>query len=160
PDKPGVSMLGQRQKDWLKAAMKKSDADFLFVVSSVNFTIPHVGGGAIREGDKDEAWTVFLDEREELIKFFDGLKKPVFVLTGDLHNSFCVKVSERVWEMGCGPHNSENHVVADEGDRPANGPFKSGKRTVDVRWSTYFLSDIPRKNLTNPFYAVVQVNNV
>ena len=35
-DKPGVSMLGQTQKKWLMDAMRNSDADFLFVISSVN----------------------------------------------------------------------------------------------------------------------------
>ena len=46
--------------------------------------------------DKDDSWTAFLHERERLIDFWDGLGKPVFVLTGDLHNSFAVQVSERV----------------------------------------------------------------
>ena len=48
PDKPGLSMLGPRQRKWLLDGMRASDADFLFVVSSVNFMVPHVGGGRIR----------------------------------------------------------------------------------------------------------------
>jgi hypothetical protein len=41
------------------SGMEKSDADFIFVVSSVNFMVPHVGGGAVRANNKDDAWTVF-----------------------------------------------------------------------------------------------------
>lgn len=158
--KPGLSMLGKPQREWLEHGMQKSAADFLFVISSVNFMVPHKGGGAVRAENKDDAWTVFLDERERLIRFFDSLGKPVFVLTGDLHNSFVVKITERVWEFASGPHNSQNHLASDEGDRPANGPFVSGPRTCDIRWSTYFLPDVPRKTLQYPTYCVVQVNNV
>ncbi|HEY2932903.1 MAG TPA: alkaline phosphatase D family protein [Acidobacteriota bacterium] len=160
PGKPGISMLGQKQKAWLKREMSASDADFFFVVSSVNLTVPHVGGGAIRASNKDDAWTVFLREREELIAFWDSLGRPVFVLTGDLHNSFAIKVTDRVWEFASGPHNSSNHRAGDEGDRPANGVFDSRGRKVEIRWSSYFLDDIPRPQLRFPFYCVVQVNNV
>ncbi len=160
PDKPGISMLGKEQKAWLKEGMKSSDADFFFIVSSVNLMVPHVGGGAVRAKNKDDAWTVFLEEREEMIRFWDGLGKPVFVLTGDLHNSFAIKVTDRVWEFASGPHNSANHIAADEGGRPANGPFDSRGRKCEIRWSTYFRDDIPRDQLRHPFYCVVQVNNV
>jgi alkaline phosphatase D len=160
PDKPGLSMLGRQQRDWLLDGMTKSDADFFFVVSSVNFMVPHVGGGAVRGENKDDAWTVFLDEREQLIRFWDGLGRPVFVLTGDLHNSFAVKITERVWEFASGPHNSSNHIAGDEGNRPANGVFDSQGRKCDIRWSSYFRDDIPRGELRHPFYCVVQVNNV
>lgn len=160
PNKKGISMLGLEQKAWLKEGMKNSDADFLFVVSSVNLMIPHVGGGAVRAKNKDDAWTVFLEEREEMIRFWDGLGKPVLVLTGDLHNSFAIKVSERVWEFASAPHNSQNHRASDEGDRPANGIFDSRGRKCDIRWSSYFLNDIPRPQLRHTFYCVVQVNNV
>jgi alkaline phosphatase D len=160
PDKPGLSILGQQQKKWLLDGVKNSDADFLFVVSSVNFMVPHVGGGKVRATNKDDAWTVFLDEREQLIRAFDKLGKPVMILTGDLHNSFAIKITDRVWEFASGPHNSNNHWASDEGDRPATGPFQYGPRKCDIRWSTYFRSDIPRDQLRHPTYCVVQVNNV
>lgn len=160
PAKIGLSMLGPQQRDWLIRGMRESDADFLFVVSSVNLMVPHVGGGKVRGENKDDAWTVFFDEREKLIDFWDELNKPVLVLTGDLHNSFVIKITDNVWEMASGPHNSNNHWASDEGDRPANGPFKYGPREVDIRWSTYFRSDIPRDQLNYPGYCVVQINNV
>jgi phosphodiesterase/alkaline phosphatase D-like protein len=160
PKKPGLSMLGRRQREWLIDGIRSSDADFIFVVSSVNFMIPHVGGGKVRAENKDDAWTVFLDEREKLIDFWDSLSKCVFVLTGDLHNSFVIRISDNVWEMASGPHNSNNHWASDEGNRPANGKFKYGPREVDIRWSTHFRSDIPRDTLLHPTYCIVQVNNV
>ncbi len=165
PDKPGVSMLGKQQLEWLKKGISESQADFIFVVSSVNFMVPHVGSGG--GGDinaavaKDDAWTVFLEEREGLIDFWDALEKPVFVLTGDLHNSFAIKITDNVWEFASGPHNSINHAPEkDEGNRPPNGTFQYGPRPCEIRWSTYVLADIPRANRTFPQYCVVQVNNV
>jgi hypothetical protein len=160
PDQPGLSMLGPKQKAWLLEGIEGSDADFIFVVSSVNFMVPHIGGGAVRADNKDDAWTVFFDERESLIEFWDTLDKPVFVLTGDLHNSFAIQITDNVWEFASGPHNSQNHIAGDEGDRPPNGPFKYGPREVNIRWSTYFRSDIPRANLRYPTYCVVKINNV
>lgn len=166
PDKPGLSMIGARQKAWLMEAMKASDADFFFVVSSVNLMIPHVGGTPDKEGgggrisNKDDAWTVFLDEREQLIRFWDSLGKPVLVLTGDLHNSFAIRITERLWEFASAPHNSRNHTAGSEGNRPPNGVFDSFGRKCEVRWSTYFLDDVPGPLARQPVYTVVQVNNV
>ena len=165
PGKPGASMLGKQQLKWLKDGITASEADFIFVVSSVNFMVPHVGSGG---GDdkqaavkKDDAWTVFLEEREELIQFWDGLDKGVFVLTGDLHNSFAIKITDNVYEFASGPHNSINHApMADEGGRPVNGKFKYGPRECDIRWSTYAMADIERINRIYPHYCVVQVNSV
>ena len=163
PAKKGISMLGKKQREWLMDLMSKKDADFYFVVSSVNFMVPHVGGGGGSNhfaATKDDAWTVFFDEREKLIDFWDKLGKKVFVLTGDLHNSFAAKITDRVWEFASGPHNSVNHRPQDEGGRPVNGYFKYGPRAVDIRWSTTAMSDIPREARKLPHFCVVQVNNV
>ena len=160
PDKAGLSILGPKQKTWLMEGIAKSDADFIFVISSVNFMVPHVGGGKVRASNKDDAWTVFLDEREQLISSWDELDKPVLVLTGDLHNSFAIQITDNVWEFASGPHNSNNHYYTDEGNRPATGKFQYGPRACDIRWSTYYRDDIPRSQLANPVYCVVQINNV
>lgn len=162
PDKPGVTMLGKVQKQWLLDEMKKSDADFFFVVSTVNFTISHSGAGgmAVAADDKDDAWTAYLDEREQLLKAWERLNKPVFVFTGDLHNSFAVKITDKIWEFGCAPLNSTNHNLGSEGGRPANGPYNSAGRKCEIRWSTFFADDSPRDQRRRPVYCVVQVNNV
>lgn len=159
----GRSILGEAQKAWLKETMLASDADFFFVVSSVNFTISHVGGTGsanISETNKDDAWTAFLWEREDLINFWDGLGKPVFVLTGDLHNSFAIKVTERVWEFASGPHNSTNHPLRSEGNRPKSGPYNSFGRDTEIRWSSFIVNDTPNAWRRRPIYCVVRVNNV
>ncbi len=160
PYKKGLSHLGKDQREWLMEGTKNSEADFIFVVSTVNFMFPHVGGNNIRTSNKDDAWTVFFDEREKLIEHFDALGKKVFILTGDLHNSFVGKITDRVWEMASGPHNSRNHYLTSEGDRPVTGEFIYGPRPVDIRWSTGFLPDVPRSAMYKPIACVVKINNV
>lgn len=162
-DKAGVSMLGKPQRDWLLKSMKESDADFFFVISSVPFMIPHSGAGGFEmdAANKEEAWTGFFEERELLISEWEKLNKKVFVMTGDLHNSFAVKVTDDVWEFCCGPHNSVNHVPAlDESNRPATGKFQFGPRECDIQWSSYPLPDLPRLERLYPHFCVVQINNV
>lgn len=163
PGKKGISMLGKKQREWMMDLMAKKDAEFYFIVSSVNFMVPHVGGGGGSNhfaATKDDAWTVFFDEREKLIDFWDKLGKRVFVLSGDLHNSYTIKITDNVWEFASGPHNSCNHRPEDEGDRPVNGKFKYGPRECDIRWSSIARGDIPRSARRFPHYAVIQVNNV
>lgn len=161
--RPGVSMLGRHQREWLLESMRSSDADFFFVVSSVPFMIPHTGAGGFEfdEQNKEESWTGFFDERELLIAEWEKLGKKVFVMTGDLHNSFAIRVTDHVWEFCCGPHNSVNHVPAlDESDRPATGKWTFGPRECDIRWSSYILPDLPRLERLYPHFCIVQVNNV
>ncbi len=160
PWKKGISMLGDRQKAWMKETMEASDADFLFVVSSVNLMIPHI----VDVGEPDfvnyhDGWTAFLEEREEVIDFWDGLNKTVFVLTGDLHTSFVARVTDSVWEMASGPHNSNNSFASTEGNRPPNGPWDSYGRPCDIRWSYYQIPEYPQGDHQR-IYCVVQVNNV
>ena len=157
PFKKGVSMLGDRQRHWLKEGMRSSAADFLFVVSSVNLMVPHVGPG-MGGPNKDEAWTAVAAEREELIEFWDSLGKPVFVLTGDLHNSFAIRITDRVWEFASGPHSSGNHPLLSEAGRPPNGSFESRGRNAEIRWSTFFLDDSGDRR--RPVYCVVRISNV
>lgn len=162
PRRGGPLMLGRKQHEWLKKSMKESDADFFFLASSVNLMIPHVGAPNSKDpiAGKDDAWTAFLAEREELLAFWENLGKPVVVMTGDLHNSFAVKVSDRVWEFAAGPHNSQNHPAISEGSRPPNGMFDSRGRNCEIRWSSYIRNDVPARLRWWPIYAVAQINNV
>jgi len=162
-DKPGLSMIGGHQRDWLLKSMRESDADFFFVISTVPFMIPHTGSGGweLNPENKEESWTGFFDERERLIAEWEKLGKKVFVMTGDLHNSFAIKVTDHVWEFCCGPHSSVNHVPAnDESNRPATGKWTFGPRECDIRWSSYILPDLPRLERLYPHFCIVQVNNV
>lgn len=160
---PGRSMIGEQQRQWLMDEMRASDATFTFVVSPVNFTIPHTApptaGGMADEG-KDEAWTVFIEERDQLINLWDELGKPVFVITGDLHNSFVIKVSDNVWEFAGGPHNSAQHPLSSEGDRPPNGLYGYEGREVEIRWSSFARPDTPNRFRNRVIYCVAQINNV
>jgi phosphodiesterase/alkaline phosphatase D-like protein len=162
PAAPGLYMLGKAQHDWLKTSMQASDADFFFLASTVNLMVPHVGSPMSKDpiAGKDDAWTAFLAEREELIQFWDSLGKPVLVMTGDLHNSWAIKVTDRVWEFASGPHNSQNHPFTSEGGRPINGPFNSRGRQCDVRWSSFVMSDVPPRLRNNKVFAIAQINNV
>lgn len=162
PAKAGLYMLGKKQHDWLRASMAASDADFFFLASSVNLMIPHIGSPGSKDpiAGKDDAWTAFTAEREELIQFWDSLKRPVLIMTGDLHNSWAVKVTDTVWEFAAGPHNSQNHPLVSEGSRPINGKFDSRGRECDIRWSSFILNDVPGKLRHFPIYAIAQINNV
>ena len=155
-------MLGKKQHDWLRSSMAASDADFFFLASSVNLMIPHIGSPGSKDpiAGKDDAWTAFTAEREELIQFWDSLKRPVIIMTGDLHNSWAVKVTDTVWEFAAGPHNSQNHPLVSEGSRPINGKFDSRGRECDIRWSSFILNDVPGKLRHFPIYAIAQINNV
>ena len=84
----------------------------------------------------------------------------MFVLTGDLHNSFAIKITDRVWEFASGPHNSRNHQAYAEGGRPPNGIFDSRGRKIEIRWSSYMRDEVPPELNRQPVYTVVQVNNV
>lgn len=162
PRRPGPLMLGAAQHKWLKESMAASDADMFFLASSVNLMVPHVGAPNSNDpiAGKDDAWTAFLAEREELIEFWEKLDKPVLVMTGDLHNSWAVKVTERVWEFAAGPHNSQNHPLISEGSRPTNGTFDSRGRKCEIRWSSFVRNDVPARLRWRPIYAVAQINNV
>ena len=157
---PAKSMLGKEQMVWLLKGIAESEADFIFLVSSVNFMIPHLSGGENIVQFKDDAWTAFLHEREKLIQSCDDKPAPVFILTGDLHNSFAIKITDNVWEFASGPRNSNNHNYTDEGSRPATGTYTSFDRECEIRWSTWYLDDTPRSQLLHPHFCVVRINNV
>jgi hypothetical protein len=161
PKRADLSLLGQRQKQWLKRTMAESDADCFFVVSTVNFMVPHI----VDVGRDDftgygDSWPAFWNEREELIGHFERLGKPVFILTGDLHNSFVVKVTDRVWEFASAPHSSGNAGMQSEGSRPPNGEFDSYGRRCSIRWSTWFDTAYTRRNHPAKVYCIAKVNNV
>jgi hypothetical protein len=77
-----------------------------------------------------------------------------------LHNSFSVKLSDKLWEFGAAPHNSLNHDLKSEEYRPINGRFASGPRQAVIRWSTFFLDDTAKSSRKQPVFTVVKVNNV
>lgn len=166
---PNTSMIGPVQKQWLFDELKKSDADFVFIVSSVNLALPHDNGVWYGRGSggvgKDDGWTAHLHEREELLKVAESLHKPVFFLTGDLHKSFVARVAPGVYDVGTGPHTSNNHRLGDAGGSPPSGWYQSGDRLVNVLWSSNQYRNDSGGNAGQasgkgwPIYTVIRANN-
>ncbi len=165
---PDKTMLGAEQKRWLEAELRKSDADFAFIVSSVNLAVPHDNGVWYGQGaggaSKDDGWTAQPKERAELLAIAESLHKPVFFLTGDLHKSFVARLAPGVYDVGTGPHTSNAHRLGDAGGSPPSGWFQSGDRLVNMLWSSnQFRNDSDRTKRGPgrdwPIYTVVRVNN-
>jgi phosphodiesterase/alkaline phosphatase D-like protein len=154
------TMLGESQKDWLLGRLKKSNADVIFVLSSVSFVIPHLSEGST--GIDDQSWTGYMRERGELFNAFESSGKTVILLTGDLHNAFSIQISKHIWEFSVGPIGSLNRATGqlDGTGVPSNGPYSSAGLDTKIRWSTHYVADTPRKNRRTPTYAIVQMNNV
>lgn len=166
---PNTSMLGEAQKKWLFDGLKNSDADFIFIVSSVNLAVPHDNGAWYGKGSggaaKDDGWTAQLHERKELLDLAQSLHKPVFILTGDLHKSFVARVAPGVYDVATGPHTSSNHRIGDAGGAPPSGWYKSGDRLVNILWSSnQYRNDSggtsgQARGKGWPIYTVVRINN-
>ena len=159
------SILGPDQKRWLMEGIKNTDAQFVFVISPDPFVIYHTAyhvdaeRGGVPKGD---GFASFVHEREELIELFDHVDKPVLVLTGDVHSSAAVQITDNVWEFLCGPMNSTNHPIGTcgGGTMPFAGPWQSQGRPVHVRWIGSFPDNVHYSRLRQPYYAVIQINNV
>ncbi len=154
------TMLGESQKDWLLRRLHESDADVVFVLSSVSFVIPHLSKAL--NGIDDQSWTGYTRERGELIEAFESSGKTVILLTGDLHNAFSIQISKRIWEFSVGPIGSINRAVGrlNSTGVPSNGPYSSAGLDTTIGWSTHYLADTPRQNRRTPVYTIVQINNV
>lgn len=166
---PNTSMLGAQQKEWLLGELKKSDADFIFIVSSVNLAVPHDNGAWYGQGSggagKDDGWTAQLHEREQILELAQTLGKPVFFLTGDLHKSFVARIAPGIYDIASGPHTSSNHRIGDAGGSPPAGWYQSGDRLVNVLWSSnQYRNDSggtagQARGKGWPVYTTIRVNN-
>ena len=154
------TMLGESQKRWFLQRLEDSDADVVFVLSSVSFTIPHAS--RTPHGVEDQSWTGYEAERRELFRAFEDSGKTVILLSGDLHNAFSVKIGERLWEFSVGPIGSLNRAIGQPGGAgvPPNGPYLSAGVETTIRWSTHYLNDTPKQVRRTPIYAIINVNNV
>jgi phosphodiesterase/alkaline phosphatase D-like protein len=169
PNDPNTSMLGAVEEKWLFDGLRNSDADFFFIVSSVNFAVPHDNGAwygkASGDPNKDDGWTAQLPEREKLIKLAESLHKPVFILTGDLHKSFVARIAPGLHDIATGPHTSSNHRLGDSGGAPPSGWYNSGGRLVNLLWtSNQYRNDSGGNSGASrgkgwPIYTVIRVNN-
>jgi hypothetical protein len=160
-------LLGETQRKWLLDGVKNTDADSIFVISTVSWMMYHtnfhvtdnpkiVAGRSVKE----DGFTGAVVERDILIKAFDKLEKPVILLTGDLHNAFVVQISDNVWEMMMGPIGSANHPVATACNPPYGGWFDSEGTHVKIKWTSGFPNEVSYKRLRHNYYGIVNVNNV
>jgi phosphodiesterase/alkaline phosphatase D-like protein len=98
-DPPGApaprSMLGARQKAWLKAALSASSARHKLLVSSVPFSAPFHA----------DSWFGFPEERDELRAHIREAGIPgVTILSGDLHMAWDIEDPEtKIREFVAGP---------------------------------------------------------
>ncbi len=157
---PSQFVLGEQQRQWLIEGAKGTDADIIFILSSVPWVLPHtaahVGGTLDPKGD---TFVGFVHERELLLEALDKIGKPVLILTGDVHNSFSVQITDNVWEFMCGPMNSAAHPISTAGNPPYGGWYDSAGRKVKVKWTAGFPT-MHYTRLHSTLYAVVQVNNI
>ncbi|MEM6347149.1 MAG: metallophosphoesterase family protein [Bacteroidota bacterium] len=81
PKQPGASMLGERQKTWLKEALLASEASFKVICSSVPMA-PETKPGSL------DTWDGHAAEREELFDFLSQNRiSGVLLLAADRHRS-------------------------------------------------------------------------
>jgi alkaline phosphatase D len=93
-DGPAKTMLGARQKAWLKDGLRASRAPFKFVLSSVPL---HGPWGVDR-------WAGYATERDELLAFVrDERIAGVIVLSADVHAAVDVDLGTGVREFIAGP---------------------------------------------------------
>ena len=78
PDVPGKTMLGARQKEWLKQQLSESRAPFKCLVSGGSWTMA--------KGPASDSWAAFLHERDEIFDFIrDEAIEGVLLMSGDTH---------------------------------------------------------------------------
>ena len=158
---PKQVMLGPVQQKWLIEGVKNTDAQFVFIISSVPWVIPHTGYHVGRSLDpKGDTFVMFLREREVLLDLFDSLDKPVLIFTGDVHNSFSIQITDNVWEFLCGPLNSSAHPIGTAGKPPFGGWYDSAGRKVKIKWVAGFPDNVHYTRLHSVYYGIVQVNNI
>ncbi len=120
PDTPRKTMLGARQKAWLKRALAASTAPFKVLVAG--------GGFSSAENEEDgDSWAVFMSERNEIFDFIrDRNISGVFCITGDSH----------MGELNCIPRSAEggydiyDFCSSPLAQMPAN---KNTRQTPEVR---------------------------
>jgi alkaline phosphatase D len=106
---PNNSLLGKAQREWLFQGLQKSPATWNVLAQQVMMGM-HAHHGKNDEEAKFsmDAWTGYLHEREELLKFIKESKvaNPI-VLTGDVHTNW-------INELRLDDHRPEQAVLATE----------------------------------------------
>ncbi|MBD2840976.1 alkaline phosphatase D family protein [Erythrobacter rubeus] len=122
PDRPGKTLLGERQREWLMDGLKQSNAIFKVLACGSGWTTAKGPGG--------DSWASFLSERDELLRFIrDERIEGIILVSGDTH----------VAEFNCIPQSVEGGydlfecVSSPLAQRPSQSWLE---RTPDIRMVT------------------------
>jgi len=160
---PETFLLGPTQRRWLIDGIKQTDADLIFIVSSVGVVVPHSAYHVKPEsGDrsKGDGFPGFVHERERILAELDRIDKPIMFFTGDVHASVSAQITDNLWEFMVAPFNSNGHPIGTLGNMPFTGWYNSEGRWVRIKWVGSGPNNIHYSRLHRTFFAVVRVNNV
>lgn len=160
---PATFLLGKAQREWLVGGIERTDAQFVFVVSSVGLVVPHSIYHVKREGgdkSKGDGFPGFLHERESILNALEKVRKPILFFTGDVHNSVCARVSANIWECMAAPLSSKGHPIGTLGNMPYSGWYEDARRRAQIRWVAGWPNSVHYSRLHSSIYALVRVNNV
>ena len=108
PHIPGAvpTMLGPRQKAWLKDRLAESDATFKVIASSVPWDFRS-------KGKSKDTWNGFREERNELFDFIEQNRvEGVFLVSADRHRSDAYRIP---WSDGYDFYEFESSKLTNEG---------------------------------------------
>lgn len=151
-DGPNKTILGAKQKAWLKRTIEASDATYKFVISPGPIVGPDKPGKKDNHGND-----VFFTEGQELRDFLSA-QKNTFVICGDRHWQYLSKDPKTgLLEMGSGAINDQHNYGGNPGNIPEYHQYFSGKGgflgvTVEkgmakAHWFTADYSSIKPKTL-------------
>ena len=160
---PNTFLLGETQRRWLVDGVKRTDADFVFIVSSVGVVVPHSAFHVKPEGgdrSKGDGFPGFVHERELILAELDRVDKPIMFFTGDVHASVSAQITDNIWEFMVAPFSSNGHPIGTLGNMPFTGWYDSEGRWVRIKWVGSGPNNVHYSRLHRTFFAVVRVNNV
>ncbi len=174
PDDPDTFILGPTQRKWLLEGVRKTDAQFVFIIAPDPWVIHHNAAHMIifKQPElvddpppaymvpKGDGYASYLAERDIILDALDKIDKPIIVITGDVHNAMSIRITDNIWEMLAGPMGSNRHPVQTCGGMPLGGLWESRGRKVQVNWAAASPNNIPYTHNRNAYYVIVQVNNV
>lgn len=119
-DGPDKTILGEKQKQWLKQSLRESDATHKFVISPGPLVGPDKRGKNDNHSNKG-----FQHEGQELRDFLSAMPK-TYVICGDRHWQYLSKDPQTgLLELGCGPINDEHNYGGSTGKVPKYHEFFS-----------------------------------
>jgi hypothetical protein len=143
--------------------VNRTEAEFVFIVSSVGVVVPHSAFHVRPEGgdrSKGDGFPGFVHEREQILDELDKVEKPIMFFTGDVHASVSAQITDNIWEFMVAPFNSNGHPIGTLGNMPYSGWYNSEGRWARIKWVGSGPNNVHYSRLHRTFYAVVQVNNV